>query len=237
MESKKMKSITIRLSLMPKMKLLSSLLIGILLGIVGCIFVGFKYGPIEKTRITNLFNGEAKIITRQLWTVSENSLPDSEYTKWVKQNADFSNYIPHCHVIYNKPWFSYHIPVCEGLIKGVEFFHAYQIFNSKISENQKIELLKEYLNNISNLYKEYTSSALCYGVRGYLFNSRKHQAIIQKLQNHETKAKLQAELGVSKDRADELFKKYHGKVPFVKMLMDAVMRRAQDSGKIRTLLG
>ncbi len=51
------------------------------------------------------------------------------------------------------------------------------------------------------------------------------------------KNKLQAELGVSKDRADDLFKKYHGKVPFVKMLMDAVMRRAQDSGKIRTLLG
>ena len=51
------------------------------------------------------------------------------------------------------------------------------------------------------------------------------------------KNKLQAELGVSKDRADELFKRYHGKVPFVKMLMDAVMRRAQDSGKIRTLLG
>ena len=51
------------------------------------------------------------------------------------------------------------------------------------------------------------------------------------------KNKLQAELGVSKERADDLFKKYHGKVPFVKMLMDAVMRRAQDSGKIRTLLG
>ena len=51
------------------------------------------------------------------------------------------------------------------------------------------------------------------------------------------KNKLQAELGVSKERADELFKKYHSKVPFVKMLMDAVMKRAQDSGKIRTLLG
>jgi DNA polymerase I-like protein with 3'-5' exonuclease and polymerase domains len=51
------------------------------------------------------------------------------------------------------------------------------------------------------------------------------------------KNKLQAELGVSKDKAEELFKQYHGKVPFVKQLMDAVMRRAQDSGKIRTLLG
>ena len=51
------------------------------------------------------------------------------------------------------------------------------------------------------------------------------------------KAKLQAELGVSKEKADELFKQYHGKVPFVKQMMDAVMRRAQDSGKIRTLLG
>ena len=51
------------------------------------------------------------------------------------------------------------------------------------------------------------------------------------------KNKLQAELGVSKDKSDELFKKYHSQVPFVKQLMDAVMRRAQESGKIRTLLG
>jgi DNA polymerase-1 len=51
------------------------------------------------------------------------------------------------------------------------------------------------------------------------------------------KNKLQAELGVNKDRADELFKKYHNKVPFVKQLMDNVTRRAEDSGKVRTLLG
>ena len=51
------------------------------------------------------------------------------------------------------------------------------------------------------------------------------------------KNKLQAELGVNKERAEELFSQYHGKVPFVKQLMDNVMRRAQDSGKIRTLLG
>ena len=51
------------------------------------------------------------------------------------------------------------------------------------------------------------------------------------------KNKLQAELGVSKDKANELFKKYHSQVPFVKQLMDAVMNRAQQSGKIRTLLG
>ena len=51
------------------------------------------------------------------------------------------------------------------------------------------------------------------------------------------KKKLQAELGVSKDKAEDLFRQYHTKVPFVKKLMDNVMRRAQDSGKIRTLLG
>ena len=51
------------------------------------------------------------------------------------------------------------------------------------------------------------------------------------------KNKLQAELGVSKEKAEELFKQYHRKVPFVKQLMDNVMQRAQDSGKIRTLLG
>jgi DNA polymerase I-like protein with 3'-5' exonuclease and polymerase domains len=51
------------------------------------------------------------------------------------------------------------------------------------------------------------------------------------------KNKLQAELGVSKDRSDSLFRQYHNKVPFVKQLMDNVMHRAQDSGKIRTLLG
>ena len=30
---------------------------------------------------------------------------------------------------------------------------------------------------------------------------------------------------------------YHDKVPFVKMLMESVMRRAQDKGRVRTLLG
>jgi len=51
------------------------------------------------------------------------------------------------------------------------------------------------------------------------------------------KNKLQAELGVSKLKAEDLFRTYHDKVPFVKQLMDATMKRAQDSGKIRTLLG
>jgi len=51
------------------------------------------------------------------------------------------------------------------------------------------------------------------------------------------KAKLQAELGINKLQAEELFKQYHGRVPFVKQLMDAVMARAQDRGQIRTLKG
>jgi len=51
------------------------------------------------------------------------------------------------------------------------------------------------------------------------------------------KNKLQAELGVSKEKADELFKQYHNKVPFVRQLMDNVMQRSQDRGQIRTLLG
>ena len=44
------------------------------------------------------------------------------------------------------------------------------------------------------------------------------------------KAKLQAELGVSKDKAAELFDQYHAKVPFVKQLMNAVSNRAQERG-------
>ena len=51
------------------------------------------------------------------------------------------------------------------------------------------------------------------------------------------KAKLQAELGVSKDKAKELFDQYHARVPFVKQLMNAASNRAQDRGQIRTLLG
>jgi len=51
------------------------------------------------------------------------------------------------------------------------------------------------------------------------------------------KNKLQAELGISKDEAEVLFRTYHDKVPFVKMLMESVSRRAQDRGKVRTLLG
>jgi len=51
------------------------------------------------------------------------------------------------------------------------------------------------------------------------------------------KAKLQAELGVSKDKAEELFNVYHSRVPFVKSLMSSVSNRAQRRGQIRTLLG
>ena len=51
------------------------------------------------------------------------------------------------------------------------------------------------------------------------------------------KAKLQAELGVSREKAEELFVIYHNKVPFVKNLMKSVSNRAQQRGQIRTLLG
>ena len=51
------------------------------------------------------------------------------------------------------------------------------------------------------------------------------------------KNKLMAELGLMKDSAEKLIKQYHTKAPFVKQLMDNVSRRANDRGKIRTLLG
>ena len=51
------------------------------------------------------------------------------------------------------------------------------------------------------------------------------------------KAKLQAELGVTKDKAADLFNTYHARVPFVKQLMEKASNRAQDRGQIRTLLG
>jgi len=50
------------------------------------------------------------------------------------------------------------------------------------------------------------------------------------------KAKLQAELGVSKFKAEELFDKYHTKVPFVKQLMNEIMKAAANKGQIKTLL-
>ena len=51
------------------------------------------------------------------------------------------------------------------------------------------------------------------------------------------KNKLQAELGINKEKAEGLFRQYHSRVPFVKQLMDNVMQRAQSRGRIRTLLG
>ena len=51
------------------------------------------------------------------------------------------------------------------------------------------------------------------------------------------KNKLMAELGLMKDSAEKLLKTYHQKAPFVKMLSEAVSRRADDSGKIRTIGG
>tara|TARA_R110002012_G_scaffold64998_7_gene170661 strand:+ start:6867 stop:8732 length:1866 start_codon:yes stop_codon:yes gene_type:complete len=51
------------------------------------------------------------------------------------------------------------------------------------------------------------------------------------------KNKLMAELGLQVEQAEELLKKYHQNAPFVKMMTDAVTRRAENSGKIRTVGG
>ncbi len=51
------------------------------------------------------------------------------------------------------------------------------------------------------------------------------------------KNKLMAELGLMKESAEKLIRQYHSKAPFVKKLMDNVSRKANDRGKIRTLLG
>ena len=51
------------------------------------------------------------------------------------------------------------------------------------------------------------------------------------------KNKLMAELGLMKDAAEKLLRTYHQRAPFVKMLSEAVARRADDSGKIRTIGG
>ena len=51
------------------------------------------------------------------------------------------------------------------------------------------------------------------------------------------KNKLMAELGLMKESAEKLIKQYHNRAPFVKQLMDNVSRKANDRGKIRTLLG
>jgi len=51
------------------------------------------------------------------------------------------------------------------------------------------------------------------------------------------KNKLMAELGLMKESAEKLIKQYHARAPFVKQLMDNVSRKANDRGKIRTLLG
>jgi len=51
------------------------------------------------------------------------------------------------------------------------------------------------------------------------------------------KAKLMNELDLTKDKADDLFKKYHNKAPFVKQLMNKVMNAGLNKGQIKTLLG
>ena len=51
------------------------------------------------------------------------------------------------------------------------------------------------------------------------------------------KNKLMAELGLMKEAAEKLIAQYHKKAPFIKQLMQAVSRRADESGRIRTLGG
>src|SRR5210317_1821593 len=50
------------------------------------------------------------------------------------------------------------------------------------------------------------------------------------------KTKLMEQLGVSKEKSEELFTQYHGKAPFVKQLMNKGMSAAQERAQIRTLL-
>ena len=51
------------------------------------------------------------------------------------------------------------------------------------------------------------------------------------------KNKLMAELGLLVEQAEKLLKQYHERAPFVKQLIDAVSRRAQERGRIRTIGG
>jgi DNA polymerase I-like protein with 3'-5' exonuclease and polymerase domains len=51
------------------------------------------------------------------------------------------------------------------------------------------------------------------------------------------KNKLMAELGLMKEAAEKLIAQYHKKAPFIKQLMQAVSRRADESGRIRTIGG
>ena len=51
------------------------------------------------------------------------------------------------------------------------------------------------------------------------------------------KAKLANSLGYNDQDAEKVLTQYHQRVPFVKQLIKQVMIRAQESGKIRTLLG
>jgi hypothetical protein len=42
---------------------------------------------------------------------------------------------------------------------------------------------------------------------------------------------------LSKEKSEELFTKYHSEAPFVKQLMNKVMKAAESRGQIKTLLG
>jgi DNA polymerase I-like protein with 3'-5' exonuclease and polymerase domains len=51
------------------------------------------------------------------------------------------------------------------------------------------------------------------------------------------KGKLSSELGLSPGEAEDLFEKYHKRVPFVKEMIERTMKKAADVGHVRTLLG
>jgi DNA polymerase I-like protein with 3'-5' exonuclease and polymerase domains len=51
------------------------------------------------------------------------------------------------------------------------------------------------------------------------------------------KGKLGSQLGLDKEDVDDIFKQYHSTVPFVKVLTEGTMGRAQKMGFIRTILG
>ena len=51
------------------------------------------------------------------------------------------------------------------------------------------------------------------------------------------RGKLGSQLGLNEDESKKLFDQYHSKVPFVKSLLEEAMKKADDDGVVRTLLG
>ena len=107
--------------------------------------------------------------------------------------------------------------------------HYAAIINDKVELDGVNHLIDGYINKDIDFHQEVAAMAN--------IDRKQAKTINLGMMYGMGKGKLSSQLGLDKDDTDNIFKQYHSTVPFVKELTESTMRRANEKGFIRTILG